>query len=62
MENKAQKRTAKGFALYLKKKIRCVAAQIMLIDLIRGCSVSAGGTRCASPLLQEGLGNQLHTL
>jgi len=61
MENKAQKRTAKGFALYLKKKIRCVAAQ-MLIDLIRGCSVSAGGTRCASPLLQEGLGNQLHTL
>lgn len=61
MEHKAQKRTAKGFALYLKKKIRCVAAQ-MLIDLIRRCSVSAGGTRCASPLLQEGLGNQLHTL
>jgi len=61
MEHKAQKRTSKGFALYLKKKIRCVAAQ-MLIDLIRGCSVSAGGMRCASPLLQEGLSNQLHTL
>jgi hypothetical protein len=58
MEHMAQNRTGKGFVLYLVKKMsRCLAAQ-MLIDLVHGSSVPASGTRCASPLLYEGLSNQ----